>query len=152
MPSLCPRLEKSPRIGWHNSVSCWHHGWHNKRSRLYLFSTTMSKPPQDYQMIVSHCCHKEDKSYCTSHGSESSRQRRSYWIFFCSPTPYCGTSPTSTKSNGTRASYNLMHLPSHSPFWPPPISSSGPCSDPIGRSYPNAVLWSTSTTCCPITS
>ena len=98
MPNLHPGLEELPRIGWHENVSCYSHGWHNKRSRLFLFSATMLKPPQDYQVIVSHHCHEENKSYYTSRGSGSLRWRRSYWIFFCTPT-YCGASPTTTKSN-----------------------------------------------------
>ena len=90
MMSLYSGPKELPRKGWHKSVSCWCYGWHNKRSRLYLFSTTMPKPPQDYQVVVSHHHHKEDKSHCTSCGSGSSRWRRSYWIFFCIPIHHRG--------------------------------------------------------------
>ena len=154
MPSLCPRPEKPPRIGWHESVSCYHHNWHNKRTRLFLFSTTMPKPPQDYQVVVPHCCHKEDKSHCTSCSLGSSRQRRSYWVFFCTPT-HCETSPIPTKS-----SRNWIIVQPHMPVISLPILTTpnflkwSPLTihDPIGRSYPDTILWSTGTTSHPITS
>ena len=153
MLSLCPGPEEPPRIGWHESVSCYHHGWCNKRSRLFLFSATIPKPPQDYQVVVSHHHHKEDKSHCTSHGSGSLRQRRSHWIFFCTPT-HCGTSPITMKSNR-----DWIIIQSHVPIisllisttpnflkWSPLV-----ICNPIWRSYLDAILWSTNTTRCPIT-
>ena len=154
VPNLCPRLEEPPRIGWHESVSCYHHGWHSKRSRLFLFSAIMPKPPQDYQVVVLNHCYKEDKSYHTFCGSGSSRWRRSYWIFFCTPT-HCGTSTTTTKS-----SRNQIIIQSHIPVislsilttpnfikWSPLM-----ICNLIGRSYPDAILWFTGTTHHPITS
>ena len=98
MPSLHPRLEEPLRIGWHKSVSCYYYSRCNKRSRLFLFSATMPKAPQDYQVVVPCCCSEENSPYCISCGLGSSRQRRSHWIFFCTPI-HCETSPTTTKSS-----------------------------------------------------
>ena len=49
--------------------------------------------------IVSHCHHKEDKHYCSSHCSGSLKQRRSYRNFFYTPTHSHRIRPTLTKSN-----------------------------------------------------
>ena len=114
----------------------------------------MSKLPQDYQVVVPHCCHEEDRSYCTSHSSGSSRQKRSHWIFFCTPT-HCGTSPTIMKS-----SRNWIIVQHHMPIISLPISTTPNflkwfplvICNPIGKSHLDIILWSTSTTCCPITS
>ena len=154
MPNLCPGLEEPLRIGWHESVSCYHHDWCNKRSRLFLFSATMPKPPQDYQVVVPCRCHEEDKSHCTSHSLGSSRQRRSHWIFFCIPT-HCGTSPTTTKS-----SRNWIIIQSHVPVISLPIltipnflkwSPLAICNS-IRRFYLDTIRWSISTTRCSLTS
>ena len=153
MPSLHPGPEEPPRIGWHKSVSCYHHSWHNKRSKLFFFNATMPKPPQDYQVVVPCCCHKEDKPHCTSHSSGSSRQRRSYWIFFCILT-HCGTSSTPIKSNR-----NWIIIQSHMPIISLPISTTPnflkwsllTIHDPIRRSHPDTILWSAGTTSHPIT-
>ena len=154
MLSLHPRLEVTLRIGWYESVSGKHYSWCNKRSRLFLFSATTPKPPQDYQEVVPCHYHEKDKSYCTSHGLGSLRWRRSHWIFFCTPI-HCGTSPTTMKSN-----WNQIIIQLHVPvilllFLTTPNflkwSSLAIC-DPIGRSHLDAILWSASTTCCPITS
>ena len=148
MLNLHPRLEEPLRIGWHKSVSCYCHGWCNKRSRLFLFSTTIPKPPQDYQVVVPHCCHEEDKCYHTSCGSESSRQRRSYWIFFYIST-HCGASPITTKS-----SRNWIIIQPHMPVISLPVQTNPDflewfplvICDPIRRSYPDTILWSAGTT------
>ena len=154
MLSLCLGPEEPPRIDWHKSVSCYHQGWRNKRSRLFLFSTTMPKPPQDYQVVVSHCCHEEDKSYHTSHGSGSLKQRRSHWIFFCIPIHY-GTSSTTMKS-----SRNWIIIQFHMPVISLPVPTTPnflkwfplTIHNPIGRSYLDTILWPASTTSCPIAS
>ena len=154
MSNLHPGPEEPLRIGWHENVSCYHHGWHNKRSRVFLFRATMPKPLQDYQMVVPCHHHKADKSHHTSHGSGSSRQRRSHWIFFCTPT-HCRTSPTTMKS-----SRNWIIIQPHVPIISLPILTTpnllkwSPLAicNPIRKSYPDAILWSTGTTCCPITS
>ena len=153
MLSLCPRLEEPLRIGWHESVSCYCHGWHNKRSRLFWFSATIPKLQQDYQMVVPRHHHEENKSYYTSCSSGSSRWRRSYWVFFCTST-HCGTSPISTKS-----SRNQIIIQSHALIISLPILTTPNflkwfplvICNPIGRSYPDTRLWSAGTTCRPIT-
>ena len=125
-----------------------------KDQGFFLFSTTMPKPLQDYQVVVSCHHHKEDKSHCTSCSSGSSRQRRSHWIFFCTFT-YCGTSPTTTKS-----SMDQIIIQPHMPIISLPIPTTpnfikwSPLAihNPIRRSYLDAILWSAGITCCLITS
>ena len=153
MPNLCPRLEEPLRIGWHKSVSYYCHSWCNKRSRLFLFSATMPKPSQDYEVVVPHRHHEEDKSHCTSCSSESLRWRRSHWISFCTPI-HCGTSPTTTKS-----SRNQIIIQPHTPVISLPVPTTpnflkwSPLviCNPIRRSYLDVILWSTGTTHHPIT-
>ena len=154
MLSLHPRPEIPLRIDWYKSVSCWCYSWCNKRLMFYLFSATMPKPLQDYQVVVPCCCHKEDKSHHTSCDSGSSRQRRSHWIFFYTPIQ-CRTSPTSTKSNQNWIIVQSHAFPISLPFLTTPNFlkwSLLVIHDPIRRSYPDIVLWSASTTHCPITS
>ena len=43
MPSLHPGPEEPPRIGWHESVSCYHHSWcNNYRAISFLTSSKLA--------------------------------------------------------------------------------------------------------------
>ena len=37
MPNLCPGLEEPPRIDWHESVSCYHHDWCNRKLKEDIY-------------------------------------------------------------------------------------------------------------------